>query len=333
MPEEKLNPSSCRELIFFLVRERTHVYSGAEMLRYLALLPLLLCEPPITERPDVFPSSLIDISLDADTAPGFLSGIVFPGNVSAIELNLPLPEEVAAPNFIADMEDPYGSAYFREDKIPGSLVCLTYDLSRLKDGNDSGILPGKAGEAMVNALVNRFTERRGIIIWDKFHRTETTSKNCRNRPCYLLRDKPAPAAAATFVPRAHLLHGFVYAPVDGKIRFCGAAGGRLIVYNGIQVLLDTGWRNQGIQKGDSVRLCRDKIVPLYVLLLEMDADASGGILLVEYQKEGDNSTPIHLFRTDFVEPDDSLMQRWQEHCGTPIAAPEEAPVWLLPQQR
>lgn len=47
------------------------------MLRYLALLPLLLCEPPITERPDVFPSSLIDISLDADTAPGFLSGSLY----------------------------------------------------------------------------------------------------------------------------------------------------------------------------------------------------------------------------------------------------------------
>lgn len=258
--------------------------------------------------------------------------LAFHGNVSASELNLPITEEAVPQNSFTDMEITSGSAYFREDKIPGGLVRLTYDLSRLKNGNNSGILPGKAGEAMVNKLVKGFTESRGIIIRNTFHPAETTKKNYRNPPCYLLRDKTTPAAAAPFVPLAHLLHGFVYAPVDGKIRFCGAAGGRLIVYNGIQVLLDTGWRNQGLRKGNTIRITTDKIVPLYVLLLEMDAEASGGILLVEYQKEGENCPPIHLFRTDFDEPDNMLLQRWRERCGTTIAPPEEAPVWLLPQQ-
>lgn len=259
--------------------------------------------------------------------------ITLPGNTSAIELNLPIPEKTTPQNSFADMEITSDSAFFREDKIPGSLICQTYDLSRLKNGNDSGILPGKAGEAMLNTLVKRFTEIKNLTIWNGFLPAETAQKNCRNHRCYLLRDKTAPATAAPFVPRAHLLRGFVYAPVDGKIRFCGAAGGRLIVYNGRQILLDTGWRNPGIQKGSAVRITTDKIVLLYALLLEMDAEASGGILLVEYQKEGENCPPLHLFRTDYVEPDNARLQQWQERCGAAIAAPEEAPVWLLPQQR
>lgn len=77
MTEKKLNPSSCSRADFFLVRARTHVYNGVEMLRYLALFSFLLCEPPIAEQQNVFPGSLIDIDIDADTAPGFLSGRLY----------------------------------------------------------------------------------------------------------------------------------------------------------------------------------------------------------------------------------------------------------------
>lgn len=94
--------------------------------------------------------------------------ISFSGDVSAIELNLPISEEAAPQNSFADMEISPSLASFREDKIPGSLICQTYDLSRLKNGNDSGILPGKAGEAMVNTLVKRFTEIKKLNYPEQF---------------------------------------------------------------------------------------------------------------------------------------------------------------------
>lgn len=47
------------------------------MLLCLALLSFLLCELLPAEQPDVFPGSLINISIDADTAPGFLSGSLY----------------------------------------------------------------------------------------------------------------------------------------------------------------------------------------------------------------------------------------------------------------
>lgn len=47
------------------------------MLLCLTLLSFLLCELLPAEQPDVFPDSLINISLDADTAPGFLSGSLY----------------------------------------------------------------------------------------------------------------------------------------------------------------------------------------------------------------------------------------------------------------
>ena len=47
------------------------------MLLCLALLSFLLCELLSAEQPDVFPDSLINISIDADTAPGFLSGSLY----------------------------------------------------------------------------------------------------------------------------------------------------------------------------------------------------------------------------------------------------------------
>lgn len=53
------------------------MYNGAEMLLCLALLSFLLCELLPAEQPDVFPGSLINISIDADTAPGFLSGSLY----------------------------------------------------------------------------------------------------------------------------------------------------------------------------------------------------------------------------------------------------------------
>lgn len=53
------------------------MYNGVEMLLCLTLLSFLFCELLTAEQPDVFPSSLIDISIDADTAPGFLSGSLY----------------------------------------------------------------------------------------------------------------------------------------------------------------------------------------------------------------------------------------------------------------
>lgn len=47
------------------------------MLRFFPLFFLLFCELPAAEPAAVFPDTLIDVSIDADTAPGFLSGRLY----------------------------------------------------------------------------------------------------------------------------------------------------------------------------------------------------------------------------------------------------------------
>ncbi len=47
------------------------------MLRFFFILFLLFCELPSAEQEGVFPNTLIDVSIDTDTAPGFLSGRLY----------------------------------------------------------------------------------------------------------------------------------------------------------------------------------------------------------------------------------------------------------------
>lgn len=264
--------------------------------------------------------------------PGFVSACCL-GSIPALELQLPDMGTSPRQHVFGDMEISSGAAYFREDKIPGNIVSLRYDLSRLKDGSASGIRPDKAGEAALNKLANRFTAEGKLNVWGSFHRVAPGFGAPASGQCYLLRDKAATAEATAFVPGSHLLQGFVYAPRTGRIRFCGLAGGRLLVYLNRKLVLDTGWRHSGLQMGELLTLSEEKASLLTVLLLELDVKASGGILLVEHPDEKQASDRLHLFRTDFTAPDESVIQRWREWSKAPIGSPAEAPVWLLPQQR
>lgn len=264
--------------------------------------------------------------------PGFVSACCL-GSMPAVELQLPDMNDSPRQNAFGDMEVSMSEACFRNGKIPGGLVCLRYDLSRLKDGNDSGIRPDKAGEAALNKLTKRFTEKGKLSVWGSFHRVVPAPGDHGSSQCYLLRGKTATTEAAAFVPISHLLQGFVYAPRTGRIRFCGLAGGRLLVYLNRKLVLDTGWRRSGLQMGERLTLSEEKASLLTVLLLELDAEASGGILLVEYSDEKEASDRLHLFRTDFTEPDETVIRRWREWSKAPIGSASEAPVWLLPQHR
>lgn len=264
--------------------------------------------------------------------PGLVSACCL-GSMPAFEQRLPDMNDSPRQNAFGDMEESMSEACFRNGKIPGGLVCLRYDLSRLKDGNDSGIRPDKAGEAALNKLTNRFTEEGKLSVWGSFHRVAPEPGDHGCSPSYLLRDKAATAEAAAFVPISHLLQGFVYAPRTGRIRFCGLAGGRLLVYLNRKLALDTGRHSSALQMGERLTLSEEKACLLTVLLLELDAGASGGILLVEYSDETQASDRLHLFRTDFTEPDETVMQRWREWSKAPIGPAAEAPVWLLPQHR
>lgn len=214
-------------------------------------------------------------------------------------------------------------------RIPGSFCCHSWNLSRLKGGREVSARAENQVKKPVESFLKKWQMRVfSPYVWDNRRFGKENSQLH-----FLVWDRWKPDSGGGFEPRVYLMRNVLYAPKSCLVRFCGAAGGRLIVRANRTIALDTGWNNRGLKKGRQMKIRTDKPCVLEVLLAESDPEASGGILLVEYAGADTPCAALHLFRTDFAEPDEALLQYWRNATGADIAPAADAPVWLLPQMR